>query len=408
MARKRKKRKLFGAALRSYRKANPRKRRKSRRRKNRGRRSFASRMSMFKMNPRKRRKRRNNPKAKKSSIRRKKIAAAYMSGASAYAAGIAKFQKKQKKRKKSKKSKTSKKGKSRKSSKRSAAAKKAARTRKRNKLKRQKAAKKAARARKRKGGAKKGKAMAKRKHRKSSRRRRKFRGPFSKPVMKARRAIRRGRSRKYGSRRSRRTVRFFKMRTNPGKIIGMLKSAVKIAAPIAVGFVGTKMVLNKVGGLVLSKIPGVGALGRHTGPLMSVAGLFLAHFACNKVSALGKHRAGIVTGAALNFLQTVWSEYVPSSIKGMIGMGDVYEQALAGYSQDMADYVETGDYVEMGEYVEGIGAEEDLAGDMVGPVGSMKMLGPVGHKATIGPVPDWTPEWSQDGLYTGLFGKKML
>lgn len=362
--------------------------------------SMAGRKRRKRKNPlrlRRRRFRRNPSKVKKAKISKKERAAINRAGA--------KIRKAERKRIKQVAKGFGKKRKGKKGKGKSAAAKKAAATRARKKAARVKAGKKAARTRARnaakkgkgskKGKGKKGKSMAKRRKRRK--------GPFSRYILRARSMIKKGRSKKYGWKRARKTIRAFKMRTNPGRLIAVLKSAVSTALPVAAGYVGTRLLITKVGGM----IPGVGSLGSHAAPVLSAVGLFAAHFATGKVAALGKHRTGIMLGASLNLVQSLWDTYVPSSIKGMLGMGDVYEQALAAdFQEDMADYVETGDYVEVGDYVE-MGAEEDLAG-MVGPVGKAKMLGPVPHKASVAQVPDWTPDWSQDGLYQGVFAKKMF
>lgn len=298
-----------------------------------------------------------------------------------------------KKRRRSTAKSTTKKTTKRKDPKRVRAAKKAARTRKRN-LK----AKQAARS------AKKGKSMAKKGKRGRVRRRRFPRGAYSPYLLKARRSIKRGRSRKYGTKRSRRTIRAFGMRVrNPvGAIMAAVKGAVKAALPVVGGYVGTRLVINKVGGLVMSKLP---IPARFQGPLMSVLGVVAAHYATSKIKPLQKYRSGVMVGAGINLIQTLFAEFAPASVKGFLGVGDVYQEALADYVET-GDYLETGDYVETGIEQDLAGMEQDLAGPMVGPVPSHPLLGPVsrGHGA-VGPVRDFTPA-DMDGLYTGNFAKK--
>ena len=292
--------------------------------------------------------------------------------------------------------------KGRKGSKRSRAAKKAARTRKLNRAKRSAAAKRSYRKRKGGGGRKR------RVSRRRSRRVKRVRG--TKSLRAARRSIKY--ARRHGSSRARKYVRKYRMRTNPGGGGGIVKSAinaVKAALPYAAGFYGSRFGTGIVVNQVLARVSASVAGARYARPLGALLTLVGVHYATKKVRALGKHRTGLIVGSAMNVLDQGIKAYGGATVNAYLGTG--------GMEQDLADYIQTGtgDYIEtgMGDYIQTDGMEQDLAadfeqdlgacGDITAPVPTRSMFGPVPRRAMMAPVPEATPEIMESGLHQGIF-----
>jgi hypothetical protein len=349
----------------------------------------------------------------------------------------------------------------RKSTKRSAAAKKAAATRKRNALARSRAAKKAAATRKRRSGktttrrktvkrksskrsaaAKKAWRTRRRKMSPTKRKRvaarkrrrkpmyKKYRG---KALRKARRAIKRPRSRL-----ARAYKRHYKMRSNaPATLMGGLMEAVKAALPIAGSLYLTRIAVSRLASMeALAPMTTKLQVGKYnlSKPLLSAGFVALAHYGTKK-GALKKWRGGIMLGTTLNLIDSMVSTFAPDDVKSMFGLSG--DQLYAG----MGDYVQVGDYMQIGDvppiddditlsdYVEvggieaelgaleaDLGVEADLGGfedRRLGGVHRGSMLKPVGRKAMLAPIPQRSftkriPEVSDrfdadSKLYGGIF-----
>jgi hypothetical protein len=388
-----------------------------------------------KLAKRRRRKARQNPARRvKSSVRKHMMAA--------MKAGQYKIKRKRRKGKKV----------ARKSSKRSRAAKKAARTRALKKAARSASARKAARKRKH-GGRKvaarrRRKSSSRRSHspkrrrkarksRKSSRRRRSSRRRTGIPTLRrARRSIKRARRGKQG-RLARAYAKRWRMRSNPsGGVLGMLKTAVMAALPVAASLYLTRVLVNKLAPM----IPGVDKLGAFSRPAVSTGVLVAAHFATRK-GPLAKHRPGIMLGATINLVDSVVSAFAPSEIKGMFGLGDsgLYDGAMGEY-REMSDYIGVGatplddrmtlsDYIGVGDIEQELGAiqqelgveedlgllEQELGDDLLGGVSQSSMLAPIPSRTFEAPIPQrsWTkrvPRASENydnpgSLNTGIFAR---
>jgi hypothetical protein len=128
------------------------------------------------------------------------------------------------------------------------------------------------------------------------------------------------------------------LKVNPSGKMGGMMGAMKQVLPVAGAFYVSKVAANKIGDIpaiagVLSKLN----VGGYDLSKPVVSGVLLA--AVNygtKKGKLSKHRTGLMLGAALALVDTLFHTFVPADMKGMIGLNE---------------YVSTGEYVSSGEYV---------------------------------------------------------
>lgn len=234
---------------------------------------------------------------------------------------------------------------------------------------------------------------------------------------------RRGRKRTRSSGRRRRYKRFGRLRgravyvRNPGQ---MLIQLAKRAVPIVLATIGAKAITSRIG----PRIPMLDRLGTFQGPVLSILTVLGLNFATKKISFLAKHRDAILMGSAIAALHEVISTFAPASVKGMLGMGDTYTQALADYvatndyeqvADGMSDYVATGDMEQEMGLDQELGFTQEM-GDTYGqgglggarallaPVPSQRFLAPVPSHSFTAPVPEVTDEYDNPrNLFTGIF-----
>lgn len=235
-----------------------------------------------------------------------------------------------------------------------------------------------------------------------------------KSLVRARRAIKYQRA--HGGGAAKKFLSQFRMRSNPGGIVGVLK----MAAPIAAAFYGSRFLAS----FVSSKVPMISEkLGqKHASPVVAALLAVVGHVVTkhNKAPAmLRNHRGAIMTGLGINLIDQVVKAYAPENIKGYIGVGDashVYDRALSEYV-DTGEYIETGDYISTGMEQE-LGLEQDLGlsqelgmtqGAMRGPVPVQRMLAPVPHRSFTQMVPSFNDDMESDSsLYAGVFAGSRL
>ncbi len=239
---------------------------------------------------------------------------------------------------------------------------------------------------------------------------------------KATRSKRRGRraaSRRYSKR---------GYRKNPG---GFLIDLAKEALPYAVGFFGTRILVKKLG----TVIPGITQLGTLAQPALALAAIVGVRYACGKSAKLAKYKTGLTIGAAMAAVESVIATFAPASIKGMLGMGDIYDQAVGDYvaTGGMGDYLAIGgtpidddgtlsDYIAVGSdgveeelgLDQELGVDEELGNDLLGGVGSGSMMEQVPSRQYLSPVPtrSFTRQipaasggMDSGGLYQGVFAR---
>jgi hypothetical protein len=181
----------------------------------------------------------------------------------------------------------------------------------------------------------------------------------------------------------------------------MLVDLAKQALPVLAGLYGAKFIANKLGPLV----PGVSSLGTFARPALAVGIVLGLNFATKKVGALAKHRTGLMLGAGLAALDSLVSAFAPASVKTMLGVGDIYDQAMGEYVA-VGDYVQMGaepidddiamsDYIQVGAEEElgaaeeelGMGVEEELGNDLLGGVSQSSLMKIVPQRKFLEPVP---------------------
>jgi hypothetical protein len=222
------------------------------------------------------------------------------------------------------------------------------------------------------------------------------------PPRRRRRKARRVR-RRSSRRRARRAHRRYgrRYRKNPG---GMLLDLAKQAAPVLVGLYGARLLVSKIGPM----LPGVSALGSFQGPALSIGAVVLVNFATKRVAALAKYRNPLLLGTALAALDTLITAFAPASVKAMIGVGDVYDQAMLGEYVQMGEYMSVDgtpidDDIAMSDYIavgadgleeelgmgafEELGAMEELGNDLLGGVSSSSMMRQIPTKQFLSPIP---------------------
>jgi hypothetical protein len=238
-------------------------------------------------------------------------------------------------------------------------------------------------------------------------------------------------------------ARRFRMRTNP---TGGIVDALKMALPIGVSFYGSRFIINQLG----DKVPMIDRLGTFKKPALAGLMVVAAHYGTTKITALKKHRHGIMIGTSLNLIDNLLAHFAPASVKAMFGVGD------AGIYGGMGEYVQVGEYVtvdgappidddialsdyveigdveeELGMLQEELGVEEDLGmlqeelgveedlgagyddrmlggvhqGSMLAPIRKKQMVAPVPTRSFTKPVPKAGAGFDKPSvLYTGIFG----
>lgn len=207
----------------------------------------------------------------------------------------------------------------------------------------------------------------------------------------------------------------------------MLIDLAKRAAPVLVGLYGARLIVSKIGPM----IPGVSSLGVMSAPALAVGAVLLTNFATKKVGALAKYRNELLLGTALAALDSIISAFAPASVKAMIGVGDIYDQAMGEYVS-VGEYVAVGadpldDDIAMSDYIqvggmgveeelgieEELGVEEELGNDMLGGVSQGSLMKTVPTRGFLAPVPARSftkpvrsagPGYDNSGhLYQGIF-----
>lgn len=218
--------------------------------------------------------------------------------------------------------------------------------------------------------------------------------------------------RRYGKRR---------YRKNPG---GMLIDLAKQVVPVALGYIGANIVINRVGPM----IPGVAALGSLQQPLLAVATTYLAHIGTKKVAVLAKHKNEIMLGAGLAMVKSLFQAFAPASVQSMVGMSDyvsMSDYVAVGGAPPLREDFTLSDYVAVGGdgleeelgLTEELGVEEALGdarlGGLPGPtngglmktVPTMAFMQPVPARSFTKPVPAAGGSYDNSNqVYTGIFG----
>jgi hypothetical protein len=207
----------------------------------------------------------------------------------------------------------------------------------------------------------------------------------------------------------------------------MLVDLAKQALPVLAGLYGARLLANKVG----PRLPGVSALGAFAGPAVAIGTVFGLNFLTKKVGALAKYRTGLMLGAGLAALDSLVTAFAPASVKGMLGVGDIYDQAMGEYVSvgdyiqmgaepidddiAMSDYIQVGAEEELGAVEEelGMGVEEELGNDLLGGVSQSSLMKVVPSRKFLEPVParSFTKDIRRAGqgydnpntLYQGIF-----
>ena len=217
---------------------------------------------------------------------------------------------------------------------------------------------------------------------------------------------RRRRKRRSSRRRGRRAHRRYgrrRYRRNPGLggIFGGLVDLAKQALPVLAGLYGSRFLVAKLGGFVP-----VGALGALAQPALAIGAVIGLNYATRKVSFLAKHRTPLMLGAGLAALDAFAKAFAPASVKGLFGIGDIYDQAMGEYVS-VGDYLSVGgdpidddiamsDYIavgsdgveeELGLVEQELGVSEELGNDLLGGVSQGSMLAPVTQRQFLQPVP---------------------
>jgi hypothetical protein len=209
----------------------------------------------------------------------------------------------------------------------------------------------------------------------------------------------------------------------------MLVDLAKQALPVLAGLYGARLIANKIG----PRLPGISSLGALASPVMAVGTVLLVNFATKKIAALAKYRTGLMLGAGLAALDSLVTAFAPASVKGMLGVGDIYDQAMGEYVA-VGDYIQMGAEEELGDYIQvgadpidddiamsglgveeelGLGVEEELGNDLLGGVSQSSIMKTVPTKRFLEPVParSFTKEIRRAGpgydnpntLYQGIF-----
>lgn len=176
----------------------------------------------------------------------------------------------------------------------------------------------------------------------------------------------------------------------------------KQALPVMAGLIGTRIFVSRIGPM----IPGASSLGVAAHPVLTAAaGLGLGYLA-GKVKPLQKYRTQLMIGAGISLLESLVSSFVPGA-KGLLGMGDIYDNAMGEYVSvgeyvgvgadpldddiAMADYIQVGsDGVEeeLGMGVsEELGVDEELGNDLLGGVSQSSLMKTVPRRSFLEPIP---------------------
>lgn len=175
----------------------------------------------------------------------------------------------------------------------------------------------------------------------------------------------------------------------------------KQAIPVLLGLYGARLIANKIG----PRLPGISALGALAAPVAAVGTVIGVNFLTKKVGALAKYRTGLLLGSALAALDSLVTAFAPASVKTMLGVGDIYDQAMGEYVA-VGDYIqmggveeELGDYIQVGAdpidddiAMSGVeeelgGVEEELGNDLLGGVSQGSLMKQVPQRRFLEPVP---------------------
>lgn len=185
--------------------------------------------------------------------------------------------------------------------------------------------------------------------------------------------------------------------------------SVKMVLPFGVSLYGSRFVTGIIQNKLMPMIPlPIGA--QYHRPIAATAVMAGMHFANKRVGSIKKHSMAVMVGAGLNVLDSILAAFAPASVKGMLGVGDIYDSAIGDYLEvgdyvqigndppmdddiTMADYVQVGLEEELGMGVEEeLGLEEELGADtlsrpLLGGVPASSMLAPIPSQSMLAPIP---------------------
>ena len=205
----------------------------------------------------------------------------------------------------------------------------------------------------------------------------------------------------------------------------MLIDLAKRAIPVALGFIGANVLINRVGPM----LPGVSALGSLQQPALAIGEVVLANYLTKKVGVLAKHREEIMLGAGLSMLTTLFKAFAPASVQSMIGMSDYVQMGdyvAVGGAPPLREDFSLSDYVAVGGdgleeelgLTEELGVVEEALGDprlgglpgptnggLLKPVPTMAFMQPVPARSFTKTVPPAGTSYDNPNqLYAGIFG----
>jgi len=228
-------------------------------------------------------------------------------------------------------------------------------------------------------------------------------------------------------------ARRFRMRSNPGGLVGGIVDTVKSAIPVVIALYGARALSFKVA----AKVPGLNKIpAQWQGTAMAALVMGVGHFVTSSKwtpAMIKKHAGGVMIGTGINLFDNLLSAIAPANVKSMFGLSGMYDKALGDYVTmgdymavgatpidddiTLSDYVETGLTEELG-LSEELGVEEELGGaldrEYLGGVSQSSMLKQVPQQSLLQPVPQrsFTKEVPRAGsgydnnnvLYGGIFG----
>jgi len=204
----------------------------------------------------------------------------------------------------------------------------------------------------------------------------------------------------------------------------MFIGVIKRALPAALSFIGSNMVINRVGPM----LPGVSMLGSFQAPVLAAGTVWLASIGTKKVAFMAKHREEILLGAGLSLVATLFKAFAPASIQSMLGMGDYVQMGdyvAVGAAPPLTEDITLSDYVAVGGdgleeelgLTEELGVEEALgdprlgglpgpvSGGLLKPVPTQMFMQPVPARSFTKPVPPAGTSYDNPNqLFAGIFG----
>lgn len=206
----------------------------------------------------------------------------------------------------------------------------------------------------------------------------------------------------------------------------MLMNLAKEALPVLAGLYGTRLLVSKVGPM----LP-LSALGALAGPVMSIGAVVGLNVLTSKVSALAKHKTGLMLGAGLAVLDQLFQSFAPASLKTMVGMSDYVQMGdyVAVGATPINDSMTMSDYIAVGSdgveeelgLEEELGVEEELGNDLLGGMpGGASLMKRIPSQAFMQPVPARSftkqipaagaaydnPNELYGGIFNGGFGRR--